>query len=123
MIKRKFWKGDPHWQEDWPAAWMTLKFMRVMLVAYVWIAALLFTLGRMGGRPKRDGPANTEKIGLPATFPPLPPRPRETGSSFQRTMDSIRSHAALEKEFDSLMKTRPGFADTIRQLEVLYPRK
>lgn len=61
------------------------------------------------------------------TLPAMPGRGNAAGPktelSFRHGLDSIQADEALQREFDSLMKARPGIADTIRRLEEMYPRK
>ena len=57
-------------------------------------------------------------------LPKLPQKDKPAGPvpplTFQAFVDSIRKIDRLRKSYDSLLRVRPGFADTIRQLEEIY---
>jgi len=46
---------------------------------------------------------------------------REEREIFRDYLDSINANPVLKKCLDSLRAARPGFADTIRRLEGIYP--
>ena len=50
------------------------------------------------------------------------PRVLRDGEFYWRLLDSIRSDSNLRRSIDSLLRARPGLADTLRQVEVEHPR-
>jgi hypothetical protein len=57
-------------------------------------------------------------------LPKLPQKDKPAGPvpplTFQTFVDSIRKIDKMRNSFDSLLRARPGFADTLRQLEEIY---
>lgn len=50
------------------------------------------------------------------------PRVLRDGEFYWRLLDSIRLDSNLRRSIDSLLKARPGLADTLHEVEQMHPR-
>lgn len=93
--------------------WYCLFFMLLWCLVNTWV--LVGALGEPWPRP------DFKSMTLPVRVGKANRRPAEGRSSFGHFMDSMRTDILLKERFDSLLRVRPGFADTIRTLEGIYP--
>jgi hypothetical protein len=93
--------------------WMFVLSLATGLMIYTWIAV------RAVSEPPRPGHFNFS--GFPLGPKHVIKKRMLFRESFRSYLDSINGNPALRKSFDSLRAARPGFADTVRQLEELYP--
>jgi hypothetical protein len=98
---------------------VTHKIIRIYLLAggVVLAGLIAVAIEERGQKP------DSQLITLPAMPGRGPAGRLKSDGSFRHGLDSIRSNEVLRREFDSLMTARPGFADSIRQLEELYGGK
>jgi hypothetical protein len=93
--------------------WCCFFFLLMGCLTYTWILVRAVTVPAQAVDYKPITiPARAGKVAVPR----IEPR-----ASFRRYMDSIHADPVLNGRFDSLRAARPGFADTIRQLEEMYP--
>lgn len=98
--------------------------LRFYCFAFILAGSLIYTwiivLALRGGNPApivRSIELRSGMIRHQVAIDPTPP------PSFRQFLDSINKTPELKRHFDSLMIARPGFADTIRQLEGFFPDK
>jgi hypothetical protein len=95
--------------------WLCYLFVLGGCLLNTWIIVSAFRPDRRGMRIQSLTPVPTANWML--TRPPS----GDGGSRFRRELDSINADPVLKRQLDSLLTARPGFADTLRELERIYP--
>jgi hypothetical protein len=93
--------------------WAVVLFFSVGFLVYTWIGV------RALSAPQK--PVDFIRSGAVARSGVMTKWYREERATFRSYLDSIKGDPVLKRTFDSLRAARPGFADTIRRLEELYP--
>jgi hypothetical protein len=93
--------------------WCIVLFFSVGFLVYAWIGV------RAVSGPQK--PVDFIRSGAAARSGVMTKWFQEERATFRSYLDSIEANPVLKGTFDSLRAARPGFADTIRRLEELYP--
>jgi hypothetical protein len=95
--------------------WSFFLFMMIGCLTYTWI--------RIEAVQEPHKAPDIKSIALPAVGRKarIVMQDQQERSSFRLYMDSINADPVLKQRFDSLMEARPGYADTIRQLQEIFP--
>lgn len=94
--------------------WSAFGFLLLGSLVYTWI--LVRAVNGKGKEPAYQVITVPVTVGRGAKGATNVVRP-----SFRVWMDSVNADASLKRRFDSLRAARPGFADTIRRLEEMFP--
>jgi len=114
-----------HRLADWMgrrAARVPAPRLRIWVIAFLLgLAGLDLTITMFSIRDHHKAPSGfgwTAPVAVPERKLSRPPRPRQ---SLQAYLDSLRQDPVGAMMLDSLLKARPGLADTLRRVEGMAP--